>query len=91
MRTLELTGRDLVRALTTAIVARPAVDAAVRSRAERTAARAAEAGVEARVVRRGHADYTVEASGPGLFAREFGSLDAPAEPLVATMAEAEAR
>jgi hypothetical protein len=90
MKTLELTGRDLVRALAPAIVARPAVDAAVRARAEEAAARIAEAGVAVRVVRRGHADYAVEASGPGLFARELGSLDAPAGPVVAAAEEGKA-
>jgi hypothetical protein len=88
MSAMDLTRSGLIRGLEAAIAARPAVDAAVRARAETIAARIAEAGVEARVVRRGHADYAVEASGPELFAREFGSLDAPAEPVVGAAAEA---
>lgn len=90
MNALDLTQRGLIRALAAAVVRRPAVDAAVRARAEEAAARIAEAGVAVRVVRRGHADYAVEASGPGLFAREFGSLDAPAGPVVAAAEEGKA-
>ena len=88
MSALDLTGNGLIRALGAAIAARPSVDAAVRAKAESIAARIAEAGVEARVVRRGHGDYAVEATRSGLFAREFGSLDAPAEPVVGAAVEA---
>lgn len=62
MNAMEMTGRDLVRALSAAVLARPAVDAAVRARAETHAADIAADGGEARVVRRGHADYVVEAA-----------------------------
>jgi hypothetical protein len=83
MRALEVTGRDLVRALSAAIVARPAVDAAVRARAEAIAAHVAVAGGESRVVRRGHGDYVVEATGSTSLLR-----DPWAEPVVtATVVE----
>jgi hypothetical protein len=78
-----LTSSDLVRALGS-LTSRPAVDAALRERAEQLADRI-EARAEAadvRVVRRGPADYAVEVSAPNLFAREFGSQDAPADPLI---------
>jgi hypothetical protein len=52
MSALDLTRAGLIRALGGALAARPAVDAAVRARAE------------ARVVRRGDGDYAVEAGGP---------------------------
>lgn len=82
---------DLVRALGAFVAARPSVDAAVQAKAEAIAARIEAAAVEARVVRRGHADHAVEARGAGLFAREFGSVDAPAEPVVGPAAEGGAR
>ncbi len=91
MSAIDLTRGDLIRALGALVSARPAVDAAVRARAEAIAARVDEAGVAARVVRRGHADYAVEANGPGLFARELGSLDAPAEPVIGPAADRWAR
>ena len=87
MSAIELTRAGLIRALEAAVAARPAVDAAVRSRAEALAGRIAEAGLEARVLRRGPGDYTVEASGPGLFAREFGAHDTAADPVVAPLLE----
>jgi hypothetical protein len=88
MSAIDVTRSDLIRALGAMVAARPAVDAAVRAKAEAIAARVTEAGVEARVVRHVHADYAVEASGAGLFAREFGSIDAPAEPVVGPAVEA---
>ncbi len=77
MSALDLTRSDLIRALGATVAARPAVDAAVRARAEAIAARVAAAGVEARVVRRGQADYAVEATGR-VFARNSGAT--PGEP-----------
>jgi hypothetical protein len=88
MSVIDITRGDLIRALGAMVAARPSVDAAVRSRAEAIAARINAAGVEAHVVRRGRADYVVEARGTGLFAREFGSIDAPAEPVVGPAVEA---
>jgi hypothetical protein len=81
MSALDLTRADLIRALG-AVTSRPAIDGAVRRRAEALAERIEAAGIDARVVRRGPSGYAVEALGPGLFAREFGSRDAPAEPVV---------
>jgi hypothetical protein len=81
---LKITGNDLARALARAALS-PAVDAAVRTRAE-TVARDAGAGVDGvttRVLRRDTGDYVVSIEGPGLFARAFGSLDAPADPAIA--------
>jgi len=91
MSAIDITAGDLIRALGAMVAARPSVDAAVRAKAEAIAARVASAGVGARVVRRGHADHAVEATGTGLFAREFGSIDALAEPVVAPAAEGSAR
>jgi hypothetical protein len=88
MSAIDITRGDLIRALGAMVAARPSVDAAVRMRAEAIAGRIEAAGVEARVVRRGHADYVVEARGAGLFAREFGSIDGPADPVVGPTAEA---
>jgi hypothetical protein len=79
---LTLTGDDLVRALTAATSA--TVDGAVRRRAEDVArAVEAETGVAARAIRCGAGDYAVGLEGQGLFAREFGSVDTPAEPVIA--------
>lgn len=87
MSALGLTGGDLIRALAR-IGRRPAIDAAVRARAEDLAARIAEAdGVTARASRRGEGDYVVTASGPGLFAREFGGVDRPPDPVVGPAVE----
>ena len=89
---LSLTRDDLVRALSglgdrRVMAPGPAIDRAV---AERAAALAREIeeiagadGVTARVVRRGAATYEIVVSGPGLFAREFGSLTRAAEPVIA--------
>jgi len=81
-RALQLTGADLVRAVGSA-AALPAVDAAVRGRAEKAAADLARAGTATRVLKRGDGDYLVTVSGSGVFAREFGAVDKPAEPFVA--------
>jgi hypothetical protein len=88
MSAIDITRGDLIRALGAMVAARPAVDAAVRVRAEAIAASVTEAGVAARVTRRGHADYAVEASGAGLLAREFGSIGAPPDPVVGRATEA---
>ena len=72
---LRLTGDDLVRALGGMT---PAVDRAARRQAEEVARVVhEEAGVVTRVTRRGSGDYVVSVEGPGLFAREFGSVDGP--------------
>jgi len=79
--TLQLTAADLIRALGK-VTALPSVDAAVKRRAEQVALELARAGTETNVLKRGDGDYVVTVSGPGAFAREFGSLAAPAEPFV---------
>jgi hypothetical protein len=81
--TLDLTRADLIRALGR-IAERPAVDRAVRARAEALAGAIGEADpvVVARVLSRGPAVHVVAVSGPGLFAREFGALAEPAGPLI---------
>ena len=82
MSALDLTRGDLIRALKR-IGRRPAVDGAVRAKAEDLAARiAAAGGVAARASRRGEGDYVITASGPGLFAREFGGIDRAPQPVV---------
>jgi hypothetical protein len=79
---LALTGTDLARAI--AEVARlPAVDAALRERADTLAADLAGNGIVTRVLRRETGDYAVSVEGPNLFAREFGSVNRPAEPAIA--------
>lgn len=80
-RALQRTAADLVRAVGN-VAALPAVDAAVRRRAEQVAAELARAGTETHVLKRGDGDYLVTASGLGLFAREFGSVGVPATPFV---------
>lgn len=83
------TGADLVRALR-GLSRQPAVRAAVRERAETLAVAIEEIGgegVAVTVAERSAGDVIVTASGPGLFAREFGSLAAPAEPVVAPAVE----
>lgn len=62
MTARDLTRNGLIRALGGALAGRPAVDAAVRARAEEIAARMVAAGAEVRVVRHGPGDYAVEAS-----------------------------
>lgn len=83
MSTLDLTRADLIRALGR-IAGRPAVDRAVRAHAETLAGAIGEtdAGVTAKILPRGLADYVVVASGPNLFAREFGGMTTAAEPLI---------
>jgi hypothetical protein len=54
----------------------PAVDEAVRGRAEARAAEIARDGVTTRVLRRGEGRYSVEISGEAVFAREFGQMGA---------------
>ena len=74
---LKLTGADLLWALGRAS---PAVDQAARRHAEDVALLVhEETGVATRVTRRGDGDYVVSVEGQGLFAREFGSLDAPGD------------
>lgn len=75
---LSLIGADLIRAL----AALPSVDNAVRERAEALARAIAADGLVTRVLRHGAGDYVVTAAGEGLFAREFGSVAAAAEPAI---------
>lgn len=77
------TGADFVRAVGNA-AAFPAVDAAIKRRAEQVAAELARDGTTTRILKRGPGDYVVAASGQGVFAREFGSVDTPAAPFVGT-------
>jgi len=78
---LKLTGGDLARALS---AVSPAVDRAARRHAEDVARLVhEEAGVVTRILRRGSGDYIVSVEGPGLAAREFGSLDAPGDGRIA--------
>jgi hypothetical protein len=87
---LDLTGADLIRALGD-VTKRPAVDGAVRARAEALAGeierQAGGAPTTVRVIRRGPSDYAVTVSAPGLFAREFGSLATPPDPLIGNAVE----
>jgi hypothetical protein len=69
---LELTASGIVRALS-------GVDGAVRRRTEALASLIAQRGIDARIERRGDADYAVVATGENLFAREFGGVDRPPE------------
>lgn len=75
-------GRDLLRAIGDP-AALPAIDEAVRARAEATAAALARDGVVTRVLRRGAGAYTVEVIGEGVLGRELGDHGRPAEPVVA--------
>lgn len=68
---LSITGADLIRALRDAL---PAVDDAVRARADARVAKLARDGVATRVLRRGEGAYTVEVAGDSLFERTFGAL-----------------
>ncbi|MCB1487038.1 MAG: hypothetical protein KDJ88_06210 [Bauldia sp.] len=78
MRALDLTRRDLIRAL------QPAIDGAVARRAEDLARRVvASGGVDADVSAPRDGACAITVSGPGLFAREFGSIDRAAEPVIA--------
>jgi hypothetical protein len=87
---LTITGNDLVRALGGAATL-PAVDEAVKAKAEALAARLAADGVTTRVLKRGAGAYAVEVSGEGLFEREFGAAGTEAEPALAVaIAEAKA-
>lgn len=89
MSALDLTRGDLIRTLKR-FAMRPAVDDAVKTKAEALAARIAETGgVTAQASRRGVGDYVVTVSGPGLFAREFGGVDRAAEPVIAPAIDAE--
>ncbi|HZP20089.1 MAG TPA: hypothetical protein VFB16_07740 [Bauldia sp.] len=87
MSALALTGAGLAAALAD-IAGRPAVARAVRAKADALAARiageAARRGVAvtAETVADGDGARVIVA-GPDLFAREFGSLGKPANPLVA--------
>jgi hypothetical protein len=79
----DLTRQGLVRALSAAVAGSPTIDAALRSRAEGVAMRAAGQGLEACILRRGAGRYVVEVRGPGLFSRAFGSVEAPSDGVIA--------
>jgi hypothetical protein len=70
---LRITGADLVRALGGVT---PAVDEAVRARAEARAAELASDGITTRVLKRGKGSYAVEVTGEGLFEQQFGRFGA---------------
>jgi hypothetical protein len=70
---MKVTGADLIRALGGSL---PAVDDAVRAKAEARAAELARGGIATRVLRRGEGAYTVEVTGEGLFEQEFGQVGA---------------
>lgn len=84
MSALDITGRDLVRALT-------AVRTAVHGRADKLAAELTGEGLAADVRDLPNGDCEVVVTGPGLFAREFGSQAAPADPVVTRIIDREAR
>jgi hypothetical protein len=89
MSAIDITRGDLVRAIGTLVAARPAVDAAVRARAEAIAAGFTAGGGEARAVRRGHGDHAVEAGGAGLAGRTFGAIESRPAPVAGRAAEAD--
>ena len=76
-----LTGADLIHALR-GLTRRPAVAAALRQRADALAAAIEDAGGVTASVGEGAGGPVVTASGPGLFAREFGALDAAPAPVI---------
>jgi hypothetical protein len=83
MSALDVTQADLLRVLRE-VASRPAVDRAVRARANEVAA-AIEGegrGASARVVRRGVSDYSVVVSAPNLLAREFGDAGGAPDPVI---------
>jgi len=86
MNARDLTRGGLIRALRPAVAALPAIDAALRAHGDAIAERAEAAGVDAHVVRRGRGRHAVVLRGPGLFARTFGSVDAPADGAIGTIA-----
>jgi hypothetical protein len=83
MSALDVTQNDLLRTLRQ-VASRPAVDRAVRARADEVAAAIEERGegTSARVVRQGASDYAVVVSAPNLLAREFGGAEAASDPLI---------
>lgn len=82
-RSLDLIAADLVAALG-ALVRRPAVDRALAEGAAAVAEAVVAAGASsATIVHRGPGDYEVVAAGPGLLAREFGTLGAPPRRVIA--------
>jgi hypothetical protein len=79
----ELTGASLIAALG-GLAARPSVRAVLKQRADELAARIAEkAGAEVATVEDAPGGVHVVARGAGLFAREYGSADAPPDPVIA--------
>lgn len=81
MSALDTTGADLIRALAAAANG-PAVRAAVRARADALAHTLAARGLAAEVRMLPNGDCEVVVTAPDLFAREFGSQGAAAEPVI---------
>jgi hypothetical protein len=81
MTTRDLTGAGIIRALGGF---RPAVRQALAARAGALAAALAarEPAASVTTTERGEAEIVVTASAPGLFAREFGTRDALADPVI---------
>jgi hypothetical protein len=81
MTTRDLTGAGIIRALGGF---RPAVRQALAARAGELAAAIAarEPAASVTAVERGEGEVVVTASAPGLFAREFGTRDAVADPVI---------
>ena len=85
----DLTRDGLVRALSAAVVGCSGLTGALRDRAEVVAERARTRGLDARIASVGAGRHAVTVSGPGLFARAFGSRDAPADGIVAEISGVE--
>jgi hypothetical protein len=86
MTTRDLTGAGIIRALGGF---RPAVRQALAARASTLAATIAarEPGATVAATVRGEAEVVVTASAPGLFAREFGTRNAVADPVIGPTVE----
>jgi len=85
MTSRDLTRDGMVRALSAALARSAGVDAALAGRAAGIAARAEGRGLDARIVPQGAGGHAVEISGPGLFARAFGSREAPGDGTLASL------
>ena len=91
MSSRDLTRDGLIRALSAAVPRSAGVDAALGRRAGAIATRAEGQGLDALVLGRGAGRYAVEISGPGLFSRAFGALDAPPDGTIPEIIDGEAR
>ena len=83
MNARDLTGAGLIRALG-GFRGSAGVTRALAARADQlaTAIAAREPGATVTVVPRGAGELTINASAPGLFAREFGSMQGAPEPVI---------